>query len=772
MADVRYTIDLDNKGALRSLDQLKSAVAGFAGALAGAFSVREIAMLSSSFEDLRTSLTILYRSAETGNAVFEDIKRLASSTVFSVEDLTATVIQLKAAGIDPTISRLRLFADVSAVTADKVGALQAITALYSRTTAGGLGVEELERLGDRGIPVYDILAQKLGIARNQITEYGRSAEGARIIIKALEDGLQETFGGASAERAKNLSQAFSNLGDEFGNFADTIGRAGLNEALVTLIAGIKNVMQALTPLFALIAIFLNLLVQIGAYIATLVGKFKPLADAVSAFVATLAIGALVSFVSNLLKVGAAARVAAAGMAAFNLVVSKNPLVMFATGLALAVGALGFLKGPLRELGIISDDVGKSEGFKVLQEGELGAGTEDLREKLKALNEQLNKFRVEMNASVDSFARYNENARLALNLETSLLGTSREVQAQRRNELDINNRLAQEVAKLTEQKAKLTAEEVKQGRGKIIDATIKKLQDQAKADIAAGAAAISSSEAGQQADSLRLFGLKSQEDTQRNIRKIQDDIATSTMGTMAKKEYEILAAVRERVESEIEAEQVRRGSLLTDQEKEQYRKKALIGVDKQVAKERELFKSSRSFSTGWQKAFNEYVENATNAATQAQRVFGAFTQGLEDALYKFFTTGKMGWKDFANTVIQEMMRIQVRQLAANLMGGGGGGRSGGGGGLFGGSIIPGFLASGGPANANKPYIVGERGPELFVPRSTGTVVPNDQLGMGGGASVTYNINAVDAMSFKQMIAQDPSFLYAVSEQGRRRLPGGR
>jgi hypothetical protein len=39
----------------------------------------------------------------------------------------------------------------------------------------------------------------------------------------------------------------------------------------------------------------------------------------------------------------------------------------------------------------------------------------------------------------------------------------------------------------------------------------------------------------------------------------------------------------------------------------------------------------------------------------------------------------------------------------------------------------------------------------------------------GSNVTYNINAVDAMSFKQMVAQDPSFLFAVTEQGRRTLP---
>jgi hypothetical protein len=43
----------------------------------------------------------------------------------------------------------------------------------------------------------------------------------------------------------------------------------------------------------------------------------------------------------------------------------------------------------------------------------------------------------------------------------------------------------------------------------------------------------------------------------------------------------------------------------------------------------------------------------------------------------------------------------------------------------------MLATGGLANANSPYIVGERGPELFVPSSNGRVIPNNKLGNGGG-----------------------------------------
>ena len=48
------------------------------------------------------------------------------------------------------------------------------------------------------------------------------------------------------------------------------------------------------------------------------------------------------------------------------------------------------------------------------------------------------------------------------------------------------------------------------------------------------------------------------------------------------------------------------------------------------------------------------------------------------------------------------------------------------------------ASGKGALMNQPYLVGERGPELFVPKGNGTIVPNHQ--MGTGANVTVNVDA--------------------------------
>ena len=193
MADTTYKINVDTRGAINSLDGLKAAVGG----LALAFASREFTQIASTFENLRVTLQILYKDVQRGNAVFNDIKKFAQTSSFSVDDLTESVIKLRSAGLNPTIAQLRFFSEVSAVAADKVGALRAITDLYARTTAGGLGLEDLNRLADRGIPVFTILKDVLGVNRLELTKLGQSAQGAQIILKALEQGLSEAFGGGS-----------------------------------------------------------------------------------------------------------------------------------------------------------------------------------------------------------------------------------------------------------------------------------------------------------------------------------------------------------------------------------------------------------------------------------------------------------------------------------------------------------------------------------------------------------------------------------------------
>ena len=59
-------------------------------------------------------------------------------------------------------------------------------------------------------------------------------------------------------------------------------------------------------------------------------------------------------------------------------------------------------------------------------------------------------------------------------------------------------------------------------------------------------------------------------------------------------------------------------------------------------------------------------------------------------------------------------------------------------------IPG-LAHGGPAQAGRPYVVGEKGPELFVPKTSGTVVPNNKMQMGGGSVADFGAALAQAVA---------------------------
>ena len=56
----------------------------------------------------------------------------------------------------------------------------------------------------------------------------------------------------------------------------------------------------------------------------------------------------------------------------------------------------------------------------------------------------------------------------------------------------------------------------------------------------------------------------------------------------------------------------------------------------------------------------------------------------------------------------------------------------------GGLFPAPRAMGGPVTAGTPYLVGEKGPEIVVPGRSGTVIPNNRIGVGGGGSMVINI----------------------------------
>ena len=741
MADLRYQAEIDVKGAQQALESLKNTVFNVSSAIAGAFAIRGITGLSAEFENLRTSLQILYRDAATGGKAFDEIKKFAATSVFSVQDLTETVIKLKAAGLEPTVALLRLFADTSSVAADSVGALKAITDLYARTTAGGLGLEDLNRLADRGIPVFDILSKKLGVSRLEISKIGQTAEGANLILRALEEGLTETFGGASAARAGTLSQSMSNLGDAFANAVDKIGQSGLNKALGEFLSAITDIINKNQQLFE----------QIG----NVLGKaFSFLAENIN--LVTKAAIALFT----VLSVAAVARLAKAFVLLGQVIVA-TPLGRIAALAALAVGAFVDLGDSGEAASKKLDALAESEGTKVIKDGKLSEGTKNFKEQAMALNQELQKFRVEMENISKEFAKYNNNTIAQIELETRLIGTTKEYSEVERARAELVKRSKDEIDKLELAKKKLTQAERKEGRAEIIDAQIKQINELTDADLQRTEAAIKASEARQMLRKVEEYAINNQISMENELQNLRDNMAKSTMSELEQKYYDIEAAAKRSAKAQIDAERIRIGRPLSAAEQKAYYDEAVKGTEDLKRATKEQYDESRKFATGWKQAFNEYADNATNAANRAREIFQKVTSGMEDMIVNFAKTGKFEWKGFLNSIVEDLLRSQIRQLMSQVFGSFGGGTISSSG--FLGSLL-GF-ANGGVIPTNGPVLVGEKGPELISGAAGRTVTPNG----GFGTNVTYNISAVDAMSFKEMIAKDPSFIYAVSQQGSKGIP---
>jgi len=197
---------------------------------------------------------------------------------------------------------------------------------------------------------------------------------------------------------------------------------------------------------------------------------------------------------------------------------------------------------------------------------------------------------------------------------------------------------------------------------------------------------------------------------------------------------------------------------------------------------------RSFSYGWEKAYAQYVQNSENAAMQAEQMFASITNSMTNALDKFVQTGKLNFGDLAKSIINDMLKIELHAQEMKLFGMIGGAISGGG--AYGptpdgGNIASGGIGSlfgfadGGQPPVGVPSIVGENGPELFVPQTAGTVIPNNKLAdaMGGSQqpATVYNgpyiasMSAIDTQSATQFLAKNQNAVWGAYQNAQRGLP---
>lgn len=148
-----------------------------------------------------------------------------------------------------------------------------------------------------------------------------------------------------------------------------------------------------------------------------------------------------------------------------------------------------------------------------------------------------------------------------------------------------------------------------------------------------------------------------------------------------------------------------------------------------------------------------VLNATKSIEESvDRTF----RSMEHSIARAVVAGRSSFSELVSSILHDLDRIAARtylvQPMENVLS------------QIVSAIIPvgGARASGGPVEAGSAYLVGENGPEMFVPSSSGSIAPNTR------PSITLNVQARDAQSFLKSETQLAAMLSRALARGQRNM----
>lgn len=218
-----------------------------------------------------------------------------------------------------------------------------------------------------------------------------------------------------------------------------------------------------------------------------------------------------------------------------------------------------------------------------------------------------------------------------------------------------------------------------------------------------------------------------EKREKQIRDIQRTTETNiaTMG-MSKRQADIYSfAQKTMAEAEDKVAEARKKGILTGELEAEIYSNATKVIEAHTDAVNKQAEAQQDWASGAKAALMQYAEDSENVYDGVKSAVENGLKAMEDSLVEFAMTGKMTFKDFADSVIKEIMRIYAKMLVTGLFK------------WFAGTDLGKDLgldpdmfthrAVGGPVSAGKRYLVGEKGPELFIPNNSGTIVPNDALG---------------------------------------------
>jgi lambda family phage tail tape measure protein len=326
----------------------------------------------------------------------------------------------------------------------------------------------------------------------------------------------------------------------------------------------------------------------------------------------------------------------------------------------------------------------------------------------------------------------------------------------------------------------TQDELKKDEKKADEATIKRIQTESpeakKLRLMVEMAALTAKNFERELkDSMKMLDIRDKmAGMTENEKKVQEEInrvidATSKkLSEIQKKREEAVAhGGQEKVIAQLDKEAI------------EVERLGKVYSDTARIKEETSIANQRTFTYGWNKAFAQYAEDAGNYGKMAADMFASFTGNMNSALDKFVETGKINFGDLAQSIIKDLIKIQLRMSMMQGISSLFGGMFGGMGGATEVSAVTSYIgpafADGGNPPVGQASLVGERGPELFIPKTSGTIIPNNKLSnaMGNTTNVTNNyIQAIDTKSFEDRLYGSNKAIWAANQYASKNISTSR
>jgi len=653
----KYTVDIGVTG-LQSLNTLQTSIDSVQKRMLGLKTVLTGVLLGSGVGFARGAI-----------ALADALQDISDATGIASDRILAFQTAVKAGGGSVENASKALFTFYASIQSAVDGSIAAQSA-FSKL---GISLADINTLSEQELFVKTLerlsqlppSAQKAALQMELLGKAGRSLNiDPNFITSLAAGGEQARTTAASIARAAELNDQWAASTDKLRlSFLEAFGPA------ITALSQLLTLMPSITQAFRVLGVVIATALAITGARA-LIGALGMVARGFS----------LLTSLGG--KLGSIFKGIGNGANTINSPLGKLRDIVSAVIAPIAAGAAAF--------GLWSDSTDTATAATATNTTETDLNTQAQRNAKSAIDDKVKSIQ----AQVTEFSRVNAQTLDQINLDAQLIGTSRQYQDTQKAQAALAKRSADEIDKLRTAKEALSEKEKQLGLGAVYDQQIAEIQRLTVLEQARVSQAIDNAGRLQNLEERRLFGIRSEYDLQDKLLNLQRETADVGLLDIEKKYRDIVRAADDSARAAVRAEEARRGAPLNTQEIQEYYARARQGTDRLVTSQKKLYDSSRTFSTGWNRAFKEYVENATNAAAKAERMFAKFTSGLEDLIVDFAKTGKFEWQGFVNSMLEELLRSQIRETLASL------GTAFGFGNLFGG----GGSASVGTSANNPMYVI--------------------------------------------------------------------